>query len=159
MADNKKAWDSKLQLAIWADRVTVKKAIGVAPFDMVYGIQARMPQNNLMGLYNYIQMYDEDIIDDMQERLDELVGLTETRKEASIRNQKLQLKVKALYDKRTMNKKFENGDLVLMWNVRIGDKGKHGKFDPIWLGPYLIDSTWGEGSYVLKDLSENILEL
>ena len=69
----------------------MKKAIGVAPFDMVYGIQERMPQNNLIGLYNYIQMYDEDIIDDMQERLDELVGLTETRKEASIRSQKLQL--------------------------------------------------------------------
>ena len=89
--DNKKAWDSKLQFAIWADRVTVKKAIGVSPFDLVYGIQARMPQNNLVGLYNFIQMYDEDIINDMQERLDELVGLAETRKEASIRNQKLQL--------------------------------------------------------------------
>ena len=37
--DNKKAWDSKLPLALWADRVTVKKAIGVAPFDIVYGIQ------------------------------------------------------------------------------------------------------------------------
>ena len=52
--DNKKACDSKLQLAIWADRVIVKKAIGVAPFDIVYGIQARMAQNNLVGLYNYI---------------------------------------------------------------------------------------------------------
>ena len=42
-----------------------------------------------MGFYNFIQLYDEDIIDDMQERLDELVGLAETRKEASLRNQKL----------------------------------------------------------------------
>ena len=109
----------------------MKKTIGVAPFDMVYGIQARMPQNNLVGLDNYIQMYDEDIIDDMEERLDELLGLTETRKEASIINQKLQLQVKALYDKRIVSKKFEDGDLVLMWNVRLEDKGKHGKFDPI----------------------------
>ena len=52
--DNKKAWDSNLQLAIWVDKMTVKKAIGVAPFDIVYGIQERMPQNNLMSLYNYI---------------------------------------------------------------------------------------------------------
>ena len=36
--DNKKAWDSKFQLAIWVDRVIVKKAIGIAPFDIVYGI-------------------------------------------------------------------------------------------------------------------------
>ena len=104
-------------------------------------------------------MYDEDIIGDMQERLDELVGLTETRKEASIRNRKLQLQVKALYDKRIVSKKFESGDLVLMWNARIEDKGKHGKLDPIWLGLYLIESTWGEDSYILKDLSDNILEL
>ena len=159
MNDNKKAWDSQLQLAIWADRVTVKKAIGLAPFYMVSGIQERMPQNKLMCLYNYIQMYDEDIIDDMQERLDELVGLTETRKEASIRNQRLQLQVKALYDRRTVSKKFESGDLVLMWNTRLQDKGKHGKFDPIWLGPYLIESLWGDDSYFVKDLSGNLLEL
>ena len=51
-----------------------------------------------MGLYNYIQLYDEDITDDMQERMDELVGLAETRREASLRNQKLQLQIKTLYD-------------------------------------------------------------
>lgn len=133
-------------MAIWADRVTVKKAIGVAPFDLVYGIQAKMPQNNLMGLYNYIQLYDEDTTDEMQERMDELVGLTETRREASLKNQKLQLQVKTLYDKRTVSRKFEDGDLVLIWTARIEDKGKHSKFDPIWLGPYLIENTWGEDS-------------
>ena len=51
--DNKKAWDSKLPLAVWADRVTMKKVIGVALFDIVYRIQARLPQNNLMNLYNF----------------------------------------------------------------------------------------------------------
>ena len=118
-----------------------------------------MPQNNLVGLYNYIQLYDEDIIDDMQERLDELVGLVETRREASLKNQKLQLQVKTLYDRRIVSKKFEPEDFVLMWNARIEDKGKHGKFDPIWLGPYLIETSWGEDSYLLKNLSSNILEL
>ncbi len=112
-----------------------------------------------MGLYNYIQLYDEDTTDEMQERMDELVGLTKTRREASLRNQKLQLQVKTLYDKRPVSRKFENGDLVLMWNARIEDKGKHGKFDPIWLGPYLIENTWGEDSYIIKDVSDNILEL
>ena len=95
----------------------------------------------------------------MQESLDELVGLAKSRREASLKNQKLQLQVKTLYDKRTTSRKFEDGDLVLMWNAKIEDKGKHGKFDPIWLGPYLIETTWGEDSYVLKDLSDNILEL
>ena len=63
--DDKKAWDSKLPLVLWANRVTVKKAISVAPFDLVYGIHARLPQNNLMNLYKFVQKYDDDIIDDM----------------------------------------------------------------------------------------------
>ena len=58
-----------------------------------------------------------------------------------------------------MSKRFEAGDLVLLWNARLEDKGKHGKFDPIWMGPYLIESTLGEDSYIIKDLSQNILEL
>ena len=57
-----------------------------------------------------------------------------------------------------MSRKFEIEDLVLMWNARIEDKGKHGKFDLIWLGPYLIKALWGEDSYILKDLLGNILE-
>ena len=63
--DNKKAWDSKLPLAVWADRVNVNKAIGVAPFDIIYGIHARLPQNNLMNFYKFVQKYDDDITDDM----------------------------------------------------------------------------------------------
>ena len=47
LGKNKKAWDSKLPLVLWADMVTMKKAIGCAPFDLVYGVQARLPQNSL----------------------------------------------------------------------------------------------------------------
>ena len=43
LGENKKAWDSKLPLALWTDKVTMKKAIGCAPVDLVYGIQARLP--------------------------------------------------------------------------------------------------------------------
>ena len=67
--------------------------------------------------------------------------------------------MKYLYDKRTTDRKFEVGDMVLMWNARMEDKGKHGKFDPIWLGPYNIHDTNGEDSYFLQDLTGDILEL
>ena len=95
-------------------------------------------------------MYDDDIVNDMKEIMDELVGLIETKKETSIRNAKLQLQAKNLYDKKEMERKFDHEDLILMWNARIEDKGKHGKCDPIYLGPYLIYSTCGEYQYVLK---------
>ena len=44
-----------------------------------------------------------------------------------------------------------------MWNARIEDKEKHAKFYPIQLGPYLIENIWGEDSYIIKDLLDNIL--
>ena len=67
--------------------------------------------------------------------------------------------MKYLYDKKAIDRKFEPDDMVLMWNARLEDKGKHGKFDPIWLGPYLIDSNWRDYSYLLRELSGGILEL
>ena len=100
LGENKKAWDSKLPLALWANRVTVKRAIGCAPFDLVYGIQASLPQNNLKEMYKYIQLYEDDIVDKMQLRIDDILQLEETRREYSIQNAKLQLEIKYLYEKK-----------------------------------------------------------
>jgi hypothetical protein len=32
LEDNKRAWNSKLKFALWADRVTTKRSIGISPF-------------------------------------------------------------------------------------------------------------------------------
>ena len=93
-----------------------------------------------MSLQKFVQKYDDDIVDDMQERMNELVGLNEHRRDASTKNTKLQLQMKHVFDKKAVERKFEVDETVLMWNARIKDKGNHGKFDPIWLGPYLIKS-------------------
>ena len=114
LRENKRAWDSKLPLALWADRVTVKKAIGCAPFDLVYGIQARLPQNNLKEMYNFVQLYEGDIVDDMQMRMNDIMQLEEARRDSSNRNAKIQLQMKHLYDKRATEKKCNIGDLGLM---------------------------------------------
>ena len=66
--------------------------------------------------------------------------------------------MKHLYDKKKTERKFKIGDMVLMWNARIEDKGKHGKFDPVWLGPYNISDMHGEDSYLLSNLTGDILE-
>ena len=43
LAENKKVWDRKLKYALWADRITTKKAIGTSPFHLVYGTKAVFP--------------------------------------------------------------------------------------------------------------------
>ena len=38
VGDNKKAWDSKIKFALWADRITKKSATRKSPFELVYGM-------------------------------------------------------------------------------------------------------------------------
>jgi hypothetical protein len=40
--------------------------------------------------------------------------------------------MKALFDQKAKDREFLPGDLVLKWEARKEDAGKHGKFDPIW---------------------------
>lgn len=74
------ASDSKFALALWIDIVIVKKAIACAPFDLIYGIRAKMPKNNLSGIYKFIQHYDDEIIDEMQVRIEDILQLGETKR-------------------------------------------------------------------------------
>ena len=46
--------------------------------------------------------------------------------------------MKYLYDRKISNRKFQQEELVLLWNARLEDKGNHGKFDAIWLDPHQI---------------------
>ena len=44
---------------------------------------------------------------------------------------------------------FQLQDLVLKWDARIEDKGKHGKFNHLWKDPYQIFAYNGKRSYTL----------
>ena len=41
-------------------------------------------------MYKFIQLYEDDIIDEMKHRMDDILQLEETRRESSIQNAKLQ---------------------------------------------------------------------
>jgi hypothetical protein len=45
---------------------------------------------------------------------------------------------------------------VLLWDSAHTDKGKHSKFQKLWLGPYKIASVIGNNSYLLKDMEERL---
>ena len=45
--------------------------------------------------------------------------------------QKYQDSVKQVFDRRAKADSFSLGDLVLKWDARHEDKGKHGKFDEL----------------------------
>jgi transposase InsO family protein len=45
VGENKKAWDSKIKYALWADCITTKTSTGKTPFELVYGLEAKFPVN------------------------------------------------------------------------------------------------------------------
>lgn len=75
--------------------------------------------------------------------------LDEIRDQAKKHNLMMQHKIKYLFDKRAAERKFNIGDMVQQWNARMEDQGKHGKFEPLWMGPFVIAKKNGEGSYFL----------
>ncbi|KAH9289492.1 hypothetical protein KI387_033609, partial [Taxus chinensis] len=64
-----------------------------------------------------------------------------------------------LFDKKVTPRAFNVEYLVLLWGSRHEDKGKHGKFDALWMGPYSIDIIIGEHTFFLKDLDGELFEL
>ena len=49
-------------------------------------------------------------------------------------------KLKKAFDRRTKAEDLFIGDKVLKWDSRREDKGKHGKFDSLWRGPFVIQA-------------------
>ena len=45
------------------------------------------------------------------------------------------------------------GDLVLKWDKVHEEKGKHTKFQIMWLGPFQIVEVIGPSTFVLQDLA------
>ncbi|GLJ50228.1 hypothetical protein SUGI_1069200 [Cryptomeria japonica] len=113
LEENKRFWDQKLKLALWADRIIVKKAIGMSPFELVYGTQVKLPVNNLLPVYKFLQDEDMELSEPMENRMIQNVEVEELRTLAHKRNQNIQLQFKYLFDKRTSLRKFQIDDIVL----------------------------------------------
>jgi len=53
------------------------------------------------------------------------------------------------YDRKFHPHTFHEGDLVLVYD-QTHDVLGHGKFKPLWLGPYIICKVLGKGAYILE---------
>jgi len=95
---------------------------------------------------------------DMQRRINQIICLQQTRDQVFSRVQILQEKLKKSFDRRTKAEDFNMGDKVLKWDSRREDKGKHGKFESLWTGPFVIQEVQGNNTYFLKILDDTKAE-
>jgi hypothetical protein len=60
-----------------------------------------------------------------------------------------QQKIKQVFDKKAKKEWFHIGDLVLKWDAPKQDKGKHNKFEALWIRPFKISETFSNNTYRL----------
>ena len=132
--------------ALWADRLTLKKSIGISPYQLVYGADAIFPNSlgvPVMKLIQEVQSKEND----MKRRIHQTIHLQKTREEVYNRALHKQENIKKLFDKRTKASDFNIGEKFLKWDSRREYKGKHGKFENLWKGPYLSQSAIGKNAF------------
>lgn len=70
-----------------------------------------------------------------------------------------QSKMKNIFDRKAIEIDFKVVDLVLRWDTKIEDKGKHGKFDPLLYGPLRIAEARSNNTFLLENLNDETLQL
>lgn len=56
---NPRDWHIKLKYALWEDRIRTKNALGMSPFQFVYGIESVFPLQLKIGILQFMQDYIE----------------------------------------------------------------------------------------------------
>ena len=146
---HKTNWHTMLFSALWAYRTTVKTSTGFSPFQLVYGLEAVLPiECEIPSLKLAVELLPDTSPE--EERLLYLTRLDETRRNAALANEAHKKRVKVQFDKTVKPRSFSEGDLVLVYDQRHDDMGA-GKFQSMWLGPYIVKRVLQKGSYELVD--------
>ena len=81
-----------------------------------------------------------------------MIELQQNREKVEEKAQLYRLKIKDWFDRKIKDNTFSIGDMVLRWDSRKEKKEKHGKFDNLWFGPFLVSKFLENNTFVLQSL-------
>jgi hypothetical protein len=154
--DNPHQWHTFLTYALWADRTTTKVSFGCTPFHLVYGQEAILPTELEISSLRMMLQIEELIYSNVSQRINALRALEEQRMFAFDNRKKRQHTVKKYFNKSVKTVKFKVNENVLLWDSTHADRGRHLKFQKLWLGPLKIYFFLCTNSYILKYLQERL---
>ena len=127
----------------------MRNETGFTPFQLVYALEAIFPiQCEISSLKLVI-----DLLPDTSEEeacFLELIDLDEAHREATLANEAHKKRIKAQYNRNFKPRIFSEGDLVLLYDQEV-DKLGAGKFEPLWMVPYIFKRVLEKGAYELVD--------
>eukprot|EP00253_Pinus_taeda_P006696 PITA_06696 len=157
LEENKKNWHRKLTNSLWVDKLSTKKSIGMSPYELVYGMEAKFPSSLGIPTIKALREIQAEP-NDMQRRVNQTIYLQQTREQVYDKAQLLQEKLKRMFDKKVKAEDFWGGSKVLRWDSRREDKGKHSKFNFLWKGPYIISVVQANNTYFLRSVDGSMTE-
>jgi hypothetical protein len=93
---------------------------------------------------------------DVSQRMNTLLSLQEQRTFPLDNIKRRQETVKKYFNKNDKDFKFKDNEKVLLCDSTHADRGRHSKFQKLWLGPFKIAFVLGTNSYILKELQERL---
>jgi hypothetical protein len=154
--DKPRQWHTLLTYALWEDCTTTKVSTGCTPFHLVYGQEAILPTEMELSSLRLMLQVEELNSSDVSQRMNALLALEEQRMFALDNIKRRQQTVKRYFNKSVKAVKFKVNEKVLLWDSTHDDRGRHSKFQKLWLGPFKIAFVLGANSYILKDLQERL---
>ena len=140
-------WDACIPYLMWAYRGTVHASTGYSPFELMYGRRMRDGLDVLADIWNEEKDTDPiaviEYLRKLRERMQqarEIVNDTETKAKASH---------KKFYDRKTVTREFNEGDMVLVLLPKL-----QYKLVCEWQGPYEVVEKKSPVTYVI-DVSDS----
>jgi hypothetical protein len=136
-------WPEHLPLALWADRISIRRSTGYTAFELVYGRDCVLPVEFSVASWSMVDWESvrtrEDLIVGRMTQLDAR-NLELTQAAENLRNSRKANK--AYFDDtqrlRSEKDRLQVGDLVLLYRSNILKRSRVHKLDDRWSGPYRI---------------------
>ena len=113
--------------------------------NVIFPIQLGIP---IMKLFQDSQ----EELNDVQRRIFSLIELQQEREAIEEKAQMYKKNIKERFDKKMKENTFSCGDMILRWDAGKEKKGKHGKFDNLWLGPFIISKILENNTFILQTI-------
>lgn len=138
---NEKDWDQGLHLLLFAIREVPNETLGYSPFQLLFAHEVRGPLELMKQKWmsNEQEEFDIRAVADLRRRMKKIWDLAKENFE------KGQVKMKKHYDKKTVLRKFEPGEEVLLLTCPPGDQLSD-KFE----GPYKVVKKLSDVNYVIS---------
>jgi hypothetical protein len=154
--DKHRQWHTLLTYALWEYRTTTKVSTIYTPFQLVYGQESILTTDLKLSSLRLMLQVKELNSSNFSQRMNELLDLEEQRMFSLDNIKKRQQVVKKYFNKSVKDVNFKVNEKILLWDSTHVDRGRHSKFQKLWLVTFKIAFILGENYYILKDLQERL---